>query len=60
METPPENVNTGLHGRADAVPIAFSVPLDKLAPGKYTCQVTVLDPATQRANFWRGEIEIRP
>ncbi|MGH9481242.1 MAG: VWA domain-containing protein, partial [Terriglobales bacterium] len=60
FETPAADVNTGLRGRAGAVPIALSVPLDRLTPGKYTCQVTVLDPGTQRANFWRGEIEIRP
>ncbi|HEV2447405.1 MAG TPA: VWA domain-containing protein, partial [Candidatus Sulfopaludibacter sp.] len=60
FETPAKDVNTGLRGRAGAVPIALDVPLDRLTPGKYTCQVTVLDPGTQRANFWRGEIEIRP
>ncbi len=32
----------------------FSVPLEKLPPGEYTCQVTVLDPATRKAAFWQA------
>jgi len=60
METPLQNLNTGIAGRAGAIPIHFDLPLSGLAPGKYTVQVTVLEPGTQHANYWRGEIEIVP
>jgi hypothetical protein len=31
-----------------------------LAPGPYDCQVTILDPAAQKANFWRAPILLVP
>jgi len=40
------------------MPIRFTVPLDKLAPGQYTCQVTVLDPGGQKAAFWSADVMI--
>jgi VWFA-related protein len=43
-----------------AVPIRFTVPLRGLPPGSYACQVTVLDPTTRRAAFWRGAIVVIP
>lgn len=46
--------------RAKAVPIRFDVPLDKIAPGAYDCQVTVLDPSAQKAAFWQGRIVVIP
>jgi hypothetical protein len=32
----------------------------KLQPGKYTCQVSVLDPAGQKFAFWRAPIALLP
>jgi VWFA-related protein len=46
--------------RAKAVPIRFDLPLDKIAPGAYDCQVTVLDPSSQKAAFWQGRIVVIP
>ncbi|HKV46740.1 MAG TPA: VWA domain-containing protein [Candidatus Acidoferrales bacterium] len=46
--------------RAKAVPIRFDVPLDKIAPGAYDCQVTVLDPSAQKAAFWQGRVVVIP
>ncbi|HUX66855.1 MAG TPA: VWA domain-containing protein [Terriglobales bacterium] len=60
MQTPPSDIHTGLDGRAGAVPIRFRFPLAPLAPGVYTCQVTVLEPAGQKANFWRARVLIVP
>jgi hypothetical protein len=40
--------------------VRFSVPLGKLAPGRYTCQVSVLDPAAQKMAFWRAPIVMVP
>ena len=41
-----------------AVPIRFTIPLVQMAPGSYDCQVTVLDPTTRRAAFWRASIAV--
>ena len=48
FETAPLQVTEGLDPKSKALPLRFSVPLAKLAPGKYTCQVNVLDPSGQK------------
>ena len=45
-------------GRLNSVALQFAIPLEKLAPGKYDCQVTVLDPSGQKASFWQAPIVI--
>ena len=44
--------------RLGMTPLSFDVGLNQLAAGQYDCQITVLDPATQKANFWRAPIVI--
>jgi hypothetical protein len=56
FETPPLPVTEGLDLKTKAVPLRFSVPLAKLEPGRYDCQVTVLDPTGQKAAFWQAPI----
>jgi hypothetical protein len=53
-------VTDGLQERSKAVPVSFTVPLEKLAPGRYDCQITVLDPGGQKVAFWRAPIVIIP
>jgi VWFA-related protein len=60
FETAPLPVMEGLNPKSKAVPLRFSLPLSKLTPGKYTCQVTVLDPAGQRAAFWQAQVMLIP
>jgi hypothetical protein len=36
--------------------MSFNLNLQTLAPGEYTCQITVLDPATSKASFWRAPV----
>jgi hypothetical protein len=36
--------------------VRFQFPLNKLAPGRYNCQVTVLDPAGNKAAFWQKPV----
>ncbi len=45
-------------GRLNAVGLQFAIPLEKLAPGTYDCQVTVLDPTAQKATFWQAPVVI--
>ncbi|MBZ5583252.1 MAG: VWA domain-containing protein [Acidobacteriia bacterium] len=54
FESEPVQVSDGLNPMTKAVPVRFSVPLAKLEPGMYTCQVSVLDPAAQKFAFWRA------
>ncbi len=56
FETAPLAVTEGLNAKSKALPIRFSVPLSKLGPGRYTCQVSVLDPQAQKFAFWRAPI----
>jgi len=60
FETAPLPVTEGLNPKSKAVPLRFSLPLTQLAPGRYDCQVTVLDPTGQKAAFWQAPIEIAP
>jgi len=58
FETQPMQVNDGPARRLKTVEFKFSLPLAKFDAGEYTCQVTVLDPATQKANFWQTQIVV--
>ena len=59
-ESSPQDLHYAPQGRAGSIPINFTVPASVLAPGRYTCQVTVLDPATQHAATWRADVQIEP
>ena len=60
FETDPLQVSDGLNAKTKAVPLRFSVPLAKLQAGRYTCQVSVLDPGAQKFAFWRARIVVLP
>jgi len=60
FETAPLEVKEGLDPKSKALPVRFSVPLGKLQPGRYTCQVSVLDPQAQKFSFWRAPIVMLP
>jgi hypothetical protein len=48
------------NARSKAVPVRFDVGLNNLAAGKYDLQVTVLNPASQKAAFWRAPVMLVP
>jgi VWFA-related protein len=60
FETPALSVTTGLSNRLKTVPLKFSVSLNKLPPGEYNCQVTILDPGGQKAAFWQAPVMVVP
>jgi hypothetical protein len=60
FETAPLAVTSALEGRSKAVPLRFSMSLEQLPPGRYDCQVTVLDPNGQKAAFWQAPIVLIP
>jgi VWFA-related protein len=60
FETAPLKITAGLNAKSKAVPVSFSVPLGKLQPGRYTCQVNVLNPSEQKFAVWRSPIVLLP
>jgi VWFA-related protein len=60
FETAPLAVTQELDAKSKATPLRFVLSLDKLPPGQYDCQVTVLDPTGQKAAFWQAPIVVIP
>ena len=60
FETAPLQVSEALSNRLKTMPLKFSLPLGRLSVGAYTCQVTVLNPAAQKAAFWQAPIMVVP
>ncbi len=60
FETAPLQVAEGLNPKTKALALRFSVPLATLQPGRYTCQVSVLDPTAQKFAFWRAPVMVLP
>jgi hypothetical protein len=56
FETAPLPVTDGLDPKSKAVPLGFSLALNKLQPGRYICQVTVVDTTGQKATFWQAPV----
>jgi VWFA-related protein len=59
-ETQPEEVSPSPNTRLQIAPLNFAVDLSQLAPGKYDCQVTVLDPTGGKGAFWQAPILLVP
>jgi len=57
-ETQPESIVPSAQSRLGTMPLMFDLGVNALAAGKYECQVTVLDPTSHRANYWRAPIEL--
>jgi VWFA-related protein len=60
FETPPAAIVPNAASRLGTMPLTFNLGLNAVDPGKYDCQVTILDPATKKANFWRAPILLVP
>lgn len=58
LETPPSQVTAPLDKKVNPLPLRFTLVLQQLPPGKYTCQVTVLDPTGQKAAFWQAPVTL--
>jgi VWFA-related protein len=60
FETSPLAVTSGMDPKSKAVPFRFNLSLEPLPPGRYDCQVTVLDPNGNKAAFWQAPIVLIP
>lgn len=57
-ESQPIAVNPPASTKVLPIPLSFSVNLQKLTPGDYDCQVTVLDPTDGKSTFWQAPIKL--
>ena len=60
METSGVKVSDGLDPRSKMLPIRMDVGLGSLKPGEYDCQVTVVDPVTQKSVIWQKPVTVVP
>lgn len=56
FETSPMAATEALSKRLKTIPLKFRFSLEKLPPGEYNCQVTVLNPSGQKAAFWQAPV----
>jgi VWFA-related protein len=59
-ETQPIEVSPNPNTKLQVAPMNFTVDLSSLAPGKYDCQVSVLDPSGGKSAFWKAQIMVVP
>lgn len=52
--------NATLPQRPGVVPVRFQAPLDSLAPGRYICQVTLVDEVGKKFAFPRAPVVVLP
>src|SRR5581483_7518654 len=60
FESQPLEITGSTNPRLNGAPIEFDLPLNKLAPGRYDCQITVLDPDGRKAAFWQAPVMLMP
>ena len=60
FESAPLAITEGLNAKAKSVPVRFSIPLGDLQPGRYTCQVSLVQPGAQKFAVWRSPVVVLP
>ncbi len=60
FETQPIEVTKAWNNRLKTLPLQFDIALNQLLPGKYDCQITVLNPEAQKVAFWQAPVMIVP
>jgi VWFA-related protein len=60
FETPPLEVSEALANRLKTIPFKLRLDLKRLAPGRYNCQVTVLDLKGKKGAFWQAPVVVVP
>ena len=56
FESRPIEVREALNNRLKTMPLEFDISLVKLTPGRYDCQVSVVNPVGQKVAFWQAPI----
>jgi VWFA-related protein len=58
FQTEPESILPNATSELGTMSLNFGLGVDQLPRGIYDCQVTILDPTTQKAAFWRAPIKL--
>lgn len=58
LSTEPVKATEGMKNRINTIPLRFDLSLNTLPPGRYDCQVSVLDPTAGKTAFWRAGIVV--
>lgn len=60
FESAPLRITEGLNPKAKSVPVQFSIPLGQLQPGRYTCQVSLVEPGAEKFAVWQSPVVVLP
>ncbi|MCU1232806.1 MAG: hypothetical protein JWP63_773, partial [Candidatus Solibacter sp.] len=60
FESAPVQLSSLSTSRAGTMPVQFQVPLATLKPGRYTCQVSVIDENAKKFEFLRAPLVVLP
>jgi VWFA-related protein len=60
FETPVELSKEGFKAQPKVHPVKLIIPLKSLEPGRYICQVSVIDAGSQKVAFWRAPVAVLP
>jgi len=60
FESAPVQLSALSPTRQGTMPVQFQVPLNTLKPGRYTCQVSVIDEAARKFEFLRAPLVVLP
>jgi VWFA-related protein len=60
FESPAVTLDQTAKSRKATLPIQFQVPLAKLVPGQYTCQINIVDEVGKKFAFPRGSVVLLP
>ncbi|HEX5228555.1 MAG TPA: VWA domain-containing protein [Bryobacteraceae bacterium] len=58
FESAPERVTKSKSGRPNTLGFEFQLPLSNITPGRYTCQVSVIDEQARKFGFARAPLVI--
>jgi hypothetical protein len=59
-ESPAASVSHVSNEELKTVPVNVQINLASVPPGRYDCQLTILNPTDQKATFWRTSISVVP
>jgi len=60
FQSPPVRLSETAPGRPGVLPVRLQAPLEKLTPGRYVCQVTLVDEVGKRFAFPRAPLVVLP
>lgn len=60
FESQPVRLDDFIPKRGQTLPVRFQTPLAQLAPGRYTCQINLIDENGRRFAFRRADIVVLP